>query len=78
MRMISNQITECNKNASIFYLQGFPGDLIAVGHFLDSFLWDVSFICWKLDSMASFWTSSLEIPIGFIQQGCCRVQFLLH
>ena len=32
-------------------LQGFPGVHIVVGHFLDSFLWEVNIIWWKLDSM---------------------------
>ena len=33
-------------------LQRFPGILIALGIFLDSFLLEMNFICWKLDSMA--------------------------
>ena len=35
-------------------LQGFPGILIVVGHFLDSFLLEVNFILWELDSTAPF------------------------
>ena len=35
-------------------IQGFPGDLIVVGYFLDSFLCEVNFIWWKLVSTAPF------------------------
>ena len=38
----------------VLHLQGFPGVLKAVGHIIDSFLLEVNFICWKLDSMATF------------------------
>ena len=50
----------------IFFLVGgdrvqeFPGVLIVVGHFLDSFLLEVNFICWNLDSMVSFLVWLLE------------------
>ena len=56
-------------------IKGFPRVLIAVGHFLDSYLLELNFICWKLDSMApfldrlvanSYWicpTRMLECPI---------------
>ena len=44
-------------------LQGFPGVLIVVGHFLDSFLWELNFLRWQLDSMSSY----LKIPIGYVQ-----------
>ena len=49
--------------------------LIVVGYFLDSFVLEVKFN-WTL--WHSFWTNSLEILIGFVQQGCYRVQFPLH
>ena len=54
----------------LMFLQGFPGVLLVVEHFLDSFLLEVNFIGWKLVSMARFMTGFLEIPIGFVQQGC--------
>ena len=57
-------------------IQGFPGVLILVGHFLDAFLLEVNFISWKLNSMAPL-LDSLEIPIGFVQQECYRVKFPL-
>ena len=36
------------------FKKGWPRVLIVVGHFLDSFLLEVNFICWKLDSIATF------------------------
>ena len=43
----------------------FPGVLIVVGHFLDSFLLEVNFIWWKLESMAP-WLWFLDRLLRFL------------
>ena len=48
-------------------LQGFPGVLIVVVYFSESFLLEVNFICRKFDSMAPFLDSLLA--------NSCRILF---
>ena len=50
---LNKRLNVCKAGCSAC-LQGFPGVLIVVGHFLDSFWWEVNFILWELDSMASY------------------------
>ena len=40
----SNSSSGCGGGGGASSIQGFPGVLIVVGHFLDFFLWEVDFI----------------------------------
>ena len=56
------------------WMQDFPVVLIVVGHFLDSFLCEVNFIWWKLDS--SYWKFLLDVPNkGAIESNSLYIKF---
>ena len=65
-------------------IQGFPGVLIVVGHLLDTFLLEVNFISWKLDSKGClFGQASWKFVLvlsnkGAIESNSHYMKFISH